>query len=57
MTTFMNTINSGITADAIWEQITPVAGLIVVLTLVSFGAYILNKNLRSGRKNGGGKVR
>lgn len=53
---FMNTINNGITAESIWSAITPTAGLVVVLVLTAFGAYILNKNLRSARKNRGGKV-
>lgn len=56
MTAFMNTINEGITATSIWDSIAPVGGLIVVLTLVSLGVYVLNKNLKAGGKHKVGRA-
>lgn len=56
MANFIGTLETGITADTVWAQITPVAGFIVTLTLVALSAYIIGKNLKSARKNKGGRV-
>lgn len=56
MADFMNAINTGITATSIWEQITPVAGLIVTVTLVALGAYVINKNLKKVSKHSAGRA-
>lgn len=56
MQAFVNTISEGLSSEAIWGQIAPLGGFVVVLTLTAFGAYILQKNLRSARKNKGGRV-
>lgn len=56
METFMNAINSGITATSIWESIAPVGGLIVVVTLVALGVYVVNKNLRAVKSHKAGRA-
>lgn len=56
MNAFVNELTTGITADTLFAQITPLAGLIVTLTLFGFAIYVLNKNIRRGTKGGKGKV-
>lgn len=56
METFMNSINTGITATSIWDSIAPVGGFIVVVTLVALGVYVLNKNLRAVRTQKSGRA-
>lgn len=51
MSSFVSAINTGLSMDAIWGAITPIAPLIIGLTLIAVTRYVVNKNLR-GAKNG-----
>lgn len=51
---FVAQLTEGLTAEAFWSQITPIAGLIVVIALFAFGLYELRKVTKGASK---GKVR
>lgn len=57
MNEFVSEITTGLSANAIWGQITPLAGMIVTLTLVGITVYVVSKNLRRTRKLNGGTVK
>lgn len=56
MTAFITALTEGLSADALWGAIAPIAPLIIVFCLVGFGLYVLRKNLRKGTKGKGGTV-
>lgn len=56
MGNFVNSITEGLSADAIWGQVTPFATIIVTVTLVAIGAYIVRKNLRAAGHLKSGRV-
>lgn len=56
MSAFISAITEGLSADALWGAIAPVAPMIIVFTLVGLGFYILRKNLKKGSKGKGGTV-
>lgn len=56
MTSFVSTLTTGLSADALWGAIAPAGALILVLTLFALGKRILNKNLKGANKGSGGKI-
>lgn len=54
MQAFVQTLNQGLTSDALWGEVAPVAGLIVTVALFAFGLYELRKVTKGASK---GKVR
>lgn len=56
MNAFVNELTTGITADSLFAQITPLAGLIVTVTLFAFAIRVLNKNMHRSSSAGHGKV-
>lgn len=56
MQNFVATLNEGLSADALWGAISPMAPVIIVLVLVSLGFYVARKNLRRASKGKGGTI-
>lgn len=54
MQAFVTELESGLTSNALWGEVAPVAGLIIVVALFSFGLYELRKVTKGAAK---GKVR
>lgn len=56
MEAFITALADGLSADALWGAIAPIAPLIIILVLFGFGLHVLRKNLRKGKKGNGGTV-
>lgn len=56
MSTFVSAINTGLSMDAIWGAIAPIAPLIITLTLIAVTRYVINKNLGKTRGGKSGRV-
>lgn len=56
MEAFISSLNTGLSADALWGAIAPIAPLIITFCLIGFGLYILRKNIKRGQKGKGGTV-
>lgn len=56
MNAFVNELTTGISAESLFAQITPLAGLIVTVTLFAFAIRVLNKNIHRSETAGKGKV-
>lgn len=54
METFVTELSTGLTSDALWGEVAPIAGLIIVVALFAFGLYELRKVVKGAAK---GKVR
>lgn len=54
MQAFVTELEGGLTSNALWGEVAPVAGLIIVVALFSFGLYELRKVTKGAAK---GKVR
>lgn len=52
---FVSAITTGLSADAIWGTITPIASVIIIVTLVALGRRILNKNLSAAKSGKSGQ--
>lgn len=53
---FVNDLTTGLSATNIWGAIAPIAGLIIVVTLVAIGRRVLNKNLTASKGGKAGKA-
>lgn len=47
---FVNAITEGITADAMWGAVTPVASIIIFVFLFAFAYNIIRRVLKKGSK-------
>lgn len=56
MQNFVAALVEGLSADALWGAISPMAPLIIVLVLTSLGFYVARKNLKRGAKGKGGTI-
>lgn len=56
MANFVATLEQGLSADALWGAISPMAPIIIVLVLVSLGFYVARKNLRRASRGKGGTI-
>lgn len=56
METFVTTLSEGLSATNLWGAIAPIAGFIVIVTLVAIGRRVLNKNLNSAKSGKAGRV-
>lgn len=56
METFLTELTTGMSASNVWGAIAPIAGLIVIVTLVATGRRSLNKNLKAIKNGSNGKV-
>lgn len=54
MQAFVSELESGLTSEALWGEVAPIAGLIVVIAMFAFGLYELRKVTKGASK---GKVR
>lgn len=55
--TFISTLTTGLSADALWGAIAPIAPLMVIVVLVGLGRRILQKNLNSAQKGTSAKTK
>ena len=53
---FVNDLTTGLSVANIWGAIAPIAGLIIIVTLVALGRRVLNKNLTSAKSGKAGKA-
>lgn len=53
---FVSTLTEGLSAANLWGAIAPIAGLIVIVTLVAIGRRVLNKNLNSAKSGKAGRA-
>lgn len=53
---FVGELTTGLSATNIWGAIVPVAGLIIIVTLVAIGRRVLNKNLTASKNGKAGKA-
>lgn len=56
MENFVTELTTGLSAANIWGAIAPVAGLILIVTLVAIGRRIINKNLSASKTGKAGKA-
>ena len=56
MSSFVSTLTTGLSADALWGAIAPAGALILILTLFALGKRVLNKNIKGANKGTGGKI-
>lgn len=56
MSSFITSLTTGLSADAIWGAIAPVSALIIIVTLVAIGRRVLNKNLNSAKSGKAGRA-
>lgn len=56
LTGFVGTLTDGLSASNLWGAIAPIAGLIVIVTLVAIGRRVLNKNLNSAKSGKAGRA-
>lgn len=54
MEAFVGELETGLTSSAFWGEVTPLAGLIIIITMFAFGLYELRKVTKGAAK---GKVR
>ena len=57
MTAFISALTTGLSADALWGAITPVAPIMIIVTLVAIGRRLAQKNINSGVKGSGAKTK
>lgn len=57
MAAFISALTTGLSADALWGAIAPVAPLMIIVTLVAIGRRLAQKNVNSGVKGNGAKVK
>lgn len=50
----VDALESGLTADTIWAAITPFIPVIVTVTLVSLGIYLIRRIIKKAGKGKGG---
>lgn len=53
---FVDSLNTGLSMTALWDAISPIAPLIITLTLIAVTRYVINKNLLKAKKGGAGRV-
>lgn len=56
MENFVGELTTGMSAGNIWGAIAPIAGLIVVVTLVAIGRRLINKNTNSIKTGKSGRA-
>ncbi len=56
LTAFVAELAKGLSAEALWGAIAPIAGIIVIVTLVAIGRRVLNKNLNSAKSGRAGRA-
>lgn len=54
---FVSTLTTGLSADALWGAIAPIAPLMVIVVLVGLGRRLLTKNLNSVQKGNSAKAK
>lgn len=57
MAAFISALTTGLSADALWGAIAPVAPLMIIVVLVAIGRRLTQKNLNSSIKGTGPKVK
>lgn len=57
MAAFISALTTGLSADALWGAIAPVAPLMIIVVLVAIGRRLSQKNLNSAIKGTGPKVK
>lgn len=57
MTAFITALTTGLSADALWGAIAPIAPLMIIITLVAIGRRLAQKNLNSTIKGTGAKTK
>lgn len=56
LSSFVGELTTGLSATNLWGAIAPIAGLIIIVTLVAIGRRVLNKNLNSAKSGKAGKA-
>ena len=56
MENFVTDLSTGLSTANIWGAIAPIAGLIIIVTLVALGRRVLNKNLKSAKNGSSGRA-
>lgn len=57
MQAFVSTLTAGLSADALWGAIAPVAPIMIIVCLVAIGRRLVQKNLNSGVKGNSAKIK
>lgn len=57
MQAFITAITTGLSADALWGAITPVAPLMIIVTLVAIGRRLAQKNMQSATNGRSAKTK
>lgn len=56
MADYITAITTGLSSDAVWGVLTPIAGVVVIVTLIAVGRRVLNKNQKALKNGSAGKI-